>query len=288
MLTPEEVFEIIRHANTLRDKALIFMLYESAARPHEILRLNIKHVVFDKYGVRLTIPSNTKTGSRVLRLIDCVNILAQYLATHELKDCPDAPLFYVKYRGEIKRYRYATFRSNLKKYAKLAGIKKNVHPYLLRHSRLTFLAKYLTESQLCAYAGWVQGSSQAKTYVHLSMRDLDDAILRIHGLKKQVSVDGSMKVVCSRCGALNNVTSEFCINCGMPLQLKAALKKDEEIEKTVEEKVKEIIQKEMERRRVYDDMMARFLELLSQLVKEKPNLTLGEAIEFIRQKMVTG
>jgi len=34
---------------------------------------------------------------------------------------------------------------------------------------------------MCEYFGWIQGSDMPSTYVHLSGRDIDNAILRIHG-----------------------------------------------------------------------------------------------------------
>ena len=55
----------------------------------------------------------------------------------------------------------------LKKYAQRAGIKKRVYCHLLRHSRLTSLAKQFSESELKVIAGWSGDSQQPKTYIHL-------------------------------------------------------------------------------------------------------------------------
>ncbi len=68
-----------------------------------------------------------------------------------------------------------------KRIAEKAGIKKRIHPHLFRHSRSTHLAKHLTEAQMKQYLGWVQGSDMAAIYVHLSGRDVDDALLRCTG-----------------------------------------------------------------------------------------------------------
>ena len=40
------------------------------------------------------------------------------------------------------------------------------------------MANYLTEAQMNVYFGWTQGSDMPGVYVHLSGRDIDDAILK--------------------------------------------------------------------------------------------------------------
>jgi len=48
------------------------------------------------------------------------------------------------------------------------------------------LAKILTEQELKVFAGWVQSSKMAGTYVRLSARDTDEAILgKVYGIKKE-------------------------------------------------------------------------------------------------------
>jgi len=73
----------------------------------------------------------------------------------------------------------------LKSVAQKAGIDKPINPHHFRHSRATDLAKKLTEAQLCQYMGWIQSSREAATYIHLSGRDMDKAILTLHGLAEE-------------------------------------------------------------------------------------------------------
>lgn len=293
LLTPQEIFEMIRQAPTLRDKALILVGYESGARPHELLSLKVKHIAFDEYGVRLTIPNETKTGSRVIRLIDSTKILADYLSTHPEKDNPEAWLWISKYGSKIKRYTAASYRKMLKNVARLANIKKRVYPYLLRHTRATILAKFLTESQLCKYMGWVKGSEHAQRYIHLSMRDVEDAILRMHRIKRIEEDNGSIRIECSRCGAVNSISSSFCEKCGMPLQLKTVISKEEEerekineaLKDLVEKKVRELLIRESRRRAYWDGKMTKFMKALLNLVNSQPNIPLKKAIEEIRKEV---
>ena len=102
------------------------------------------------------------------------------------RDNPDSYVWInIGLRGYGDPLNYSGYNLLLKRLAKKAGINKRVHPHLFRHSRCTILAQHLTEAQLEKYAGWVYGSDMSGIYIHLSGRDLDDAILRSMGWKKR-------------------------------------------------------------------------------------------------------
>jgi integrase/recombinase XerD len=89
---------------------------------------------------------------------------------------------FAKRTTELEPMQYGTIRMRLNKLAKKAGINKKIHPHLFRHSRATYMANYLTEAQMNMYFGWVQGSNMPSIYVHLSGRDIDDAVLKANGI----------------------------------------------------------------------------------------------------------
>lgn len=108
---------------------------------------------------------------------------------------------------------------------------KKVNPHNFRHSRATYLANHLTDAQMKEHFGWVQGSDMASIYVHLSGRDVDNALLKVYGIQNgEEKQDSVLKPKeCSRCQQVNQATNSFCSRCGMPLdeETKAAvLKKD--------------------------------------------------------------
>ncbi len=84
--------------------------------------------------------------------------------------------------------------------------------------------------------GWVHGSKQTRTYVHLSLRDQDNAILKAYGIK--VNEDETIKEdrpkECPRCHALNPSDAQYCRNCWMPFDVKVALEMEEKEKKTIE------------------------------------------------------
>jgi len=181
LITLDEVKALVEVANNLRDKAIILTLYESGARVGEFLNMKIKHIQFDKYGALAML--NGKTGMRRIRLIASVPSLSAWLNIHPFKDDKDAWLWVgLSPVNKGDKLSYNGLKNLIKDLSKKANIKKKIYPYIFRHSRATELAKHLTEAQLCQFMGWVQGSKQAATYVHLSQRDTDEAILEMYGL----------------------------------------------------------------------------------------------------------
>jgi hypothetical protein len=100
-----------------------------------------------------------------------------------------------------------------------AGIEKKVNPHSFRHDRATHLAATFTEQQLKMFLGWSPASIQPSIYVHLSGKNMDDAVLRMYGIKKDEYDTEFLKPgVCPRCRELTAVNANFCLKCGMPLK----------------------------------------------------------------------
>jgi integrase/recombinase XerD len=130
-------------------------------------------------------------------------------------------------------------------------IQKPARPYILRHSRATHLAKSLTESQLCAYFGWVQGSKVVRKYVHLSGRDVDNAVLQASGfapehgrtgLEEASKIEVSLLQVkrCIRCRELISPGSSFCGKCGLSTNLTETYMEEEKNKVEIEEKLNKL------------------------------------------------
>jgi len=121
-----------------------------------------------------------------------------------------------------------------------------------------------TEAQLCQYMGWIPGSREAATYVHLSGRDMDRAVLKVNGLvDEEESEDSKFKAVtCPRCGIMNSPESKACPHCGIPLDLASVMeyeKTSKETLKTVDDPVK------------LQAMLSAMIKRIEELEKEKYN-----------------
>lgn len=244
ILTKDEIKKLIDSCDNIRDKALISVLYESGARDGEILNMKVGDVYFDEYGCVIIVSG--KTGMRRIRLVSSAPLLGQYLEEHPFKDDPKYPLWIsLASNKKYKPLGYQSVRAILRKLAKKSGIKKRLYPHLFRHSRATHLAKVLTESQLKEMFGWTQSSGMASVYVHLSGRDVDNAILEIYGLKKKKE-EGEKVIKCPRCGEINEIGAKVCWKCGFVLDPEFA-KKMEERKKKEEDFVYKVIRKLIER-----------------------------------------
>ena len=228
ILTPEEVVRLVETANNLRDKALVLTLYDSGCRIGEILTLQMKHAQFDSYGAVLIVDG--KTGQRRVRLIMSAPKLGQWVENHPMRNDPEAPLWVtIGTRNRNAPLRYFQALHHLKKLAKQAGIAKRVYPHLFRHSRATHLANVLTEAQMKQHFGWVQASDMASTYVHLSGRDVDRALLKMNGIEvpEEGNAGGLQAKRCPRCKGGNSPEAKFCSHCGMCLDSKVAMEIDD-------------------------------------------------------------
>ena len=120
--------------------------------------------------------------------------------------------------------------------ASRANIRKRVNPHSFRHARTSNLANVLTEAQMKEYLGWVGDSKIASTYVHLSGRNIDNALLKLNGIKTEDEVNSEEHTLriktCLRCQESNSPTSGFCSRCGCPLDVRTAMQLHEEELKT--------------------------------------------------------
>ena len=246
LLTEDDVRKLIDSADNPRDKAFLSVLYESGCRIGEILSLRVKNVIFDNYGAFLMV--NGKTGPRRVRIISSVPSLTAWLNQHLRKHVIEAPLWANRRRVRTEQMSYGGASTLLIRLSRKINLNKPVNPHNFRHSRATYLANHLTEAQMKEYFGWVQASEMASVYVHLSGRDIDNAILKTYGLQtenngKQESI--LKPVACQRCSESNPSNNKFCLRCGFPLdeqerlrQFESSLKRSE-VDKMMDELIKD-------------------------------------------------
>ena len=224
LLSQDEVQRVIDVAGHPRNKALLAVMSESGARPGEIGNLTIGQVDVDANGVVLNLQG--KTGSRRIRVVSATPYLITWLNNHPQKEKPDAPLWTSIGSALHKQITYAAMCKVMKEAFVKAGIKKRAFPYVFRHTRACQLAHHLTEFQMNAYFGWVQGSDMPATYVHISGKDLDEHILRINGMTPgETPVYAKPRDrICPRCKEVNSPTALYCGKCAEIVDPALALK----------------------------------------------------------------
>lgn len=214
-VTAQDVTKMLPHCISQRDRAFIFLLWESAARLGEILSLNLGDVKPEKYGVTVTVTG--KTGKRDIRVIDCVPDLQLWINMYKGK--PDDPLFPI--RGH-KRLAIRGAQTIIIKLQKAAGLThKRIHAHAFRHGRLSELSNLgMSEMQLRWFAGWSEESDMPATYIHVNESDVVKKLLSIKGIKPEEEVVcdlPTMPRICPRCKTENPFDSKYCRSCSMIL-----------------------------------------------------------------------
>ena len=218
ILTEDDVLKMLESATNLRDKAIIAVLFDSGIRAGELLNMTIADVDLTSNPAHIAV--NGKTGIRQIPIMFSVPYMAQYLNLIK-KKAPSECLWATigTWTNKSNKIDHAGLSKIIKEMAVKAGIQKRVYPHLFRHSRASYYANKLTEQQLKAFFGWTGGSQMAATYVHLSGRDIDNAVLQANGAKIDNSViEPKLKAkVCRRCQFSNPIESKYCNRCGAPL-----------------------------------------------------------------------
>ncbi len=238
LITKSEMESIIDNCKNSRDRALFSLLYDSGCRIGEILLMKIRNVKFDQYGGILEVPWQGKTGYRHVRIVgDSIPYMRAWLDNHPKRNDMESPLFCnVADNIRGRAMTYDDVRMALNKTLKRAGITKRIHPHLFRHTRASILAGKLPEAPLESQMGWIHGSRQTATYVHLSGKQQDEAVLRAFGIEIEEKDDEAKPKMCPRCEATNTSHAKYCRKCWLPLDEAEAIKQAgrlEEVEKAI-------------------------------------------------------
>jgi len=228
MLTPEEIKRIVENLDHPRDRCLVKVVYDGALRKSEAINIKIKNIKLKSDHAFVTV--NGKTGERRVVLTDSFPYIIKLLDMHPFKDNPEAYLFLNKKQMGSKLMGGGIAKA-LKKGAKLAQIKKKVYPHLLRHSKLTELAKNgYNERDLRIFAGWSSDSKMPDTYLHYGEEHVNNKILSDKGLIDDKTKNNKENILkpktCLKCKKINPATSSYC-DCGMALDVQTIINEEE-------------------------------------------------------------
>ena len=142
-----------------------------------------------------------------------ISYLREWQNAHPDRDNGDAWFFCgIEAGNRGKGLEHANIYKFLRKGLHDAKIDRRIYPHLFRHTRATILASRVTEAPLEAQMGWVHGSRMTQTYVHLSGRDQDNAILRAYDIeiKEDNPIETQKLSPCPRCKEPNDPKARFC------------------------------------------------------------------------------
>lgn len=171
-LDEKEVEKLVSFAPGVMEKALVWSLYESGARPEEFLNIRIRHVTEKDTYFTFRI-EYSKTFKRTAPIYEepyrarGISYLKEWLTIYERNNIPSAQVFPIGYR---------TFCNLVKELGRRA-LNKSISPKFLRDSRATFLArKKVGRYQMCKLMGWSMSSQMPDRYIDRAGVSEEEAI----------------------------------------------------------------------------------------------------------------
>jgi integrase len=235
----------LKYCPSKRDRCYHAMANDMSARPHEILNLKIKDIVFkvteDGIQYAEVLITGGKTKPRTIPLIDSIPYVKDWINDHPIGANPDSWLFvsagnnslgskltYDGISGQYKYYYKTRYFPNLLENetipeADKAFIKnmltKPWNLYILRHSALTEKSQILKEHVLRDHAGWTMSSKMPQVYIHYFGNESSKSLLEARGLVKEKDrmIYALRPRQCPNCSESNKQDSKFCAKCRMVL-----------------------------------------------------------------------
>jgi integrase len=302
--TQEDDLLFLKYCHNKRDRCYHIISRDLSCRPHEILNIRIRDVVFKITGnyQYAEVLVNGKTGSRHIPLISSIPYMKDWLDSHPQRGNSNAFLIpslsdrgigkKMSVHGLLMMYR----RYKLQYFAKLLDdptvipedkqkikelLKKPWNPYIRRHSALTEKSKILKEHILRQHSGWSSKSQMHLRYIHYFGNESSESLLEAYGIvtKDQKLSDALKSKQCPNCNEPNKPDSKFCSKCRMVLTYDAyneTLENQKERESEVQV-LKEKYEQDMKtmREEIKEELKNQIAQIVTRLKPEIVNQALS-------------
>lgn len=173
ILTPEEQTRLLEQPNPncrtgLRNLCMIRIMLNIGLRASEVISLKAKHI--DWLSGKVYIKQGKGNKDRILWLgEDDLNLLRQW---REVK--PESEYLFTTLQGNTLNDRY--LRAMVKRLGEQAGISKDVHPHMCRHTFATDLYRETKDIRLVQKALGHSDLSTTMIYTHIVDEELEQAL----------------------------------------------------------------------------------------------------------------
>lgn len=279
----EELMAIVKYDPYIRNKAILTLLWDLDARPHEITLLKIKHVRLKaKYGEG-EIPHEAKTGAGPILLMSSFAYVRDWLNDHPFRNEPNARLICNMMTGaplnpKVLRNIVNQLKKRIERLLENGEIKskeegdklkyllitKKWNPYCIRHSAITADSDYLPDFALKKKCRWSMNSKQGARYIKKRMGDeLKQKILVENGILTNADYKPKSTISeCPRCRLINRIENKYCTSCSYPLTPWAF----EEIKVVEDQKLQALQNKyEHEISSIREEMQSKFQQILAKI-----------------------
>jgi hypothetical protein len=279
----DDLLSVIKYESYKRNKAILALLWDLDARPHELTLLKIKHIrLRDKYGEG-EIPHEAKTGTGPILLTCSFPYVRDWLNEHPFKNEPNSRLICNLINGSpitadnidkvMKQLRERIIRllkngeiNNKDEREKIEYLLKTKkwNPYCIRHSAITADSDYLPEYALKKKVRWSMNSRQGTRYIKRRMGDeLKEQILKRNGIIQQTETNVKLSILnCPRCELVNAIESKYCLKCSYPLKPEAY----DEIKQEENKKIQELESRhKKEMQNIREEIEKKFAVILEKI-----------------------
>jgi integrase/recombinase XerD len=173
-LSVKEAQNLVKVITTIRDKAIVMTLLYTGMRVSELCNLDVKDLHLENNEI-LVKDTKNYNDRKVILSEKCVRVLQEYLGT--VQDYEGDAVFISRKDRRISRNRVYSL---VRKYGRLAGIKKKVTPHVLRHTLATTLIG--------------NGASVIEVKQQLGHRSLESTLRYVH-----LQTDKRKKLYMSHC-----------------------------------------------------------------------------------------
>lgn len=237
----------LKYCPSIRDRCYHSLANDMSARPHEILNLKIKDIVFkktdDNKQYAEVLIKGGKTKPRKVPLIDSIPYVKELINNHQFGGSnPDCWLFKsnshtsfgskLTYDGLSYQYKYfykTKFFPSLLQDESVPEADKSLirnmltkpwNLYVFRHSALTEKSQILKEHVLRNHAGWTMSSKMPQVYIHYFGNESTKSLLQVKGILRNEDKENTSTIKrreCPNCLEPNKTESKFCMSCKMVL-----------------------------------------------------------------------
>lgn len=182
-LTEHDVQKMVDHSRSVRDRALVQVLFDGGFRLGELLNIRLQHVAFREVekGEKcffLRAPySKTIPRTVVLPMPESTKWLTYWLNRHPAKPAikADGAIDAADLRAQLFPMEKGQISTMFRKLGQ-AAIGRHVWPHLMRHTSATYWANKLPYFKFCKRFGWTMTSDMPRRYIDAAGIDEIDTV----------------------------------------------------------------------------------------------------------------
>jgi len=186
LVTEKDIEKMLRFAENYKEKAYLFLAFESGGRPQELLNLKWKNIIFEDNYADVNLYSNKTEEARTFPVHKAREHLWNWKQNYSYPNVsPNDYVFCSRWRE--KPLTSAGVNKFLRRMSERAGLNKDVWGYLFRHTRATRLYEELPQQIVEKLMGH---KNMAGIYAHISSKKAREEMLsKIYNIEELTPQD---------------------------------------------------------------------------------------------------